>query len=174
MLDWNYKRTARKHGFVVDIRRGDDLKDFPIEKARLGIIWPTLYTGFASIIAYGWTLEANSSLAGPLVLLFLIGMCLMASINSLGTMLVDLYPMAAATVTAGSNVVRCSLGAGATAVIDPMISNMGRGWCFTFIALLGAATSPVLLVELRYGMKWREARRVRIAAEATRKTEDGG
>ena len=90
----------------------------------------------------------------------------MGATNSFSTLLIDMYPMDPATVTAGSNIVRCSLGAGATAVIDLMISSMGIGWCFTFLALFSASVSPILLVELRYGMQWREARRLRVAAKA--------
>lgn len=171
LLDWNYKRVAQKNNFAVDIRRGDDLKDFPIEQARLGAIWPALYIGLASILAYGWALEQNSPLVGPLILLFIIGMCLTASTNTFGTLLIDMYPMNSATVTAGNNIVRCGLGAGATALVDTMVSRMGTGWCFTFLALFCAATSPVLLVEIRYGMQWREARRVRVAAKAAKGAE---
>lgn len=36
---------------------------------------------------------------------------------------------------------------------------MGRGWCFTFIALVCIAAMPMLLVELKYGPEWREERR---------------
>ena len=42
-----------------------------------------------------------------------------------------------------------------------MIQRMGRGWCFTFIALVCIAAMPMLWVELRWGPVWREERRVR-------------
>ena len=162
-LDWNYKRVALKNNFTVDKRRGDDLKDFPIEQARLGIIWPTLYISLVAILCYGWALEKNSPLAGPLILLFIIGLSLMTSFNVLGTLLIDLNPDSPATATAGNNLIRCSLGAGATGVVDLMVRHMGRGWCFTFISLFCAAMTVLLLVEYRHGQKWREARRVRLA-----------
>lgn len=174
LLDWNYKRVARKNNFTIDARRGDDLKDFPIEQARLGAILPPLYVGLVTVIAYGWALEKNSALVGPLMLLFIMGLCLTASFNSFSTFLTDIYPMSPATVTAGNNIVRCGLGSGATAVIDIMISRMGTGWCFTFLALFCAATSPALLAELKFGVRWREARRVRIAAKAVKGTKIDG
>ncbi len=43
-----------------------------------------------------------------------------------------------------------------------MIDAMGRGWCFTFIALVVLVTSPMLWTVYFKGAKWREARRVRI------------
>jgi hypothetical protein len=57
------------------------------------------------------------------------------------------------------------LGAGATALIDPMLSAMGRGWCFTFIAFVMMATSPLLLWEINRGPAWREARRQKQEAQ---------
>jgi MFS family permease len=39
MMDYNYKRVAREVGFTVDRKRGDDLRHFPIERARIGILW---------------------------------------------------------------------------------------------------------------------------------------
>lgn len=49
---------------------------------------------------------------------------------------------------------------------------MGRGWCFTFIALVCIAAMPMLLVELKWGPMWREERRVRVEKEL--ETEKSG
>ena len=83
-------------------------------------------------------------------------------IIKMSTMLVDLYPMSPATATAANNLVRCLMGAAGTAVIIQMIDGMGRGWCFTFIAAVIFFTSPLLWVELKWGPKWREARREKV------------
>ena len=80
----------------------------------------------------------------------------------MSTMLVDLYPSSPATATAANNLVRCLMGAAGTAVIIQMINGMGRGWCFTFIAAVIFFTSPLLWVEMKWGPKWREQRRVRM------------
>ena len=45
----------------------------------------------------------------------------------LNVLLVDIYPGQPATVTAANNLVRCLLGAAATAVIKPMINVIGTG-----------------------------------------------
>jgi hypothetical protein len=46
-----------------------------------------------------------------------------------------------------------------------MIDTMGRGWCFTFIALVIYMSMPILWVILRYGPAWREERAQKIDAE---------
>ncbi|TVY71196.1 Itaconate transport protein [Lachnellula suecica] len=162
MLDRNYKRVARQIGFTIDRKRGDDLRHFPIERARLELIWPLLSFGLACYLCYGWVLEKNANLAAPLVLQFLIGLTVNGSFNILSTLVVDLYPQSPSTATAANNLVRCLVGAGGTGIINIMIDGMGRGWCFTFIALVCIATMPMLWVELKWGPVWREERRVRM------------
>ena len=184
MLDRNYKRVARQIGFTIDRKHGDDLSHFPIERARLEIIWPLLGFGLACILCYGWVLEKNANLAAPFVLLFFIGksiitnfvlcdemgvlivrftgLCVNGAFNILSTLVVDLYPQSPSTATAANNLARCFIGAGGTGILNIMIQHMGRGWCFTFIALVCIAAMPMLLVELKWGPVWREERRVRM------------
>lgn len=162
VLDWNYRRIAHKIGFAIDYRRGDDLSQFPIEKARIQPVYPFLIVGIGSVIAYGWVLQAETHLAGPLVLLFVVGLCITGSFSILNTLVVDLYPYAPATAIAANNLVRCLFGAGGTAVIEPMLQVMGRGWTYTFWALILVVFSPILLILSRSGPRFREERRLRI------------
>lgn len=166
LLDRNYKRIAKRIGFSIDRKHGDDLRHFPIEEARIGIMWPILSVGLASILCYGWAMEMNAPLAAPLVLTFLIGFCVNGSFNILSTLMVDLYPQSPATATAANNLVRCFMGAGGTGIINIMVDKMGRGWCFTFIALVCTVTMPMLLAEIKWGSGWREERQVRLDAKA--------
>lgn len=166
MLDRNYKKIARDIGFSIDRKRGDNLRHFPIERARLEIIWPLLSVGLACYLCYGWVLEKNANLAVPLVLQFFLGLCINGAFNVLSTLVVDLYPQSPSTATAANNLVRCLLGAGGTGIITIMIDHMGRGWCFTFIALVCIATSPMLWIEFKWGPVWREERMVRIDKQA--------
>jgi len=161
-MDMNYKRMAKKAGFRIDIKRGDDMRNFPIEKARIQVFLIPMYFGIACILCWGWVLEQNAPLAAPLVLSFFIGLTLTGAFNVMSTMLVDLYPLSPANATAANNLVRCLMGAAGTAVIIQMIDGMGRGWCFTFIAAVIFFTSPMLWAEMNWGPKWREERRVRI------------
>lgn len=165
LMDWNYRRVAKKEGFRIDKKRGDDLKDFPLERARLRVAVPMLVFGTAAVLCYGWILEVETSLAAPLVMHFIAGLCLTGAFNCMSVMLIDYYPLSPSTATAANNLVRCLMGAGGTAIINIMIDRMGRGWCFTFIAAVVAATSPILWVLLKWGPKWREERRLKMEAE---------
>ncbi|KAL0944577.1 Quinidine resistance protein 2-like protein 3 [Colletotrichum truncatum] len=161
VLDWNYRRIARKIGFTIDRRRGDDLSKFPIEKARLQPVYPAVAVGLVTLVAYGWVLHVETSVAAPLVLQCIIGITITGSFSVMNTLIVDLYPEAPATATAANNLIRCTMGAVGTAVIEYMIQGMGRGWCFTFIAALCAVLSPMLFWIVKKGPSWRNERRLR-------------
>jgi multidrug resistance protein len=189
MLDRNYKKVARQIGFTIDRKHGDDLRHFPIERARLEIIWPLLGFGLACVLCYGWVLEKNANLAAPLILQFFIGklsnpafpgkpvlilsvgLCVNGAFNILSTLVVDLYPQSPSTATAANNLVRCFIGAGGTGIINLMIQHMGRGWCFTFISLVCITAMPMLLVELKWGPVWREERRIRMEKKKEKQEE---
>ncbi|KAF9881641.1 major facilitator superfamily transporter [Colletotrichum karsti] len=161
VLDWNYRRIAHKIGFTIDRRRGDDLSKFPIEKARLQPVYPAVAVGLIAVVAYGWVLHLETSVAAPLVLQSVIGLTITGSFSIMNTLIVDLYPEAPATATAANNLIRCTMGAVGTAVIEYMIQGMGRGWCFTFIAALCAVLSPMLFWIVKKGPGWRNERRLK-------------
>ena len=165
LIDLNYKRIARANNITIDAKRGDDLRDFPIEKARVQVMCPLLVLGVGALVAYGWVLQFEVHLAAPLILQFVIGLCLSGSYDVMCVMLVDLYPESPATATAANNLVRCLLGAVGTATIIQMIEAMGRGWCFTFIGAILTVASPLLWVEVKSGPRWREERRIRVEAQ---------
>lgn len=52
-----YRRTRTELGMQTDRIGGDDLDSFPIEKARLRIIWFPMLLTCASVIAFGWVLH---------------------------------------------------------------------------------------------------------------------
>ena len=72
--------------------------------------------------------------------------------------MVDIYPMKPATVTAANNVVRCLLGAAASAAITPMSDAMGNGWAYTLLALLFVVSTVGSASTIKYGIKWRKER----------------
>jgi multidrug resistance protein len=171
LLDWNFRRLAIKHGFPVDKKRATDLKDFPLEQARIQVTLPLVIIGDAALLCYGWVMQMETNLAAPLVLLFFIGLCLTGSFNCNSVMLVDLYPLSPSTATAANNLVRCFMGAGGTAIIIIMIESMGRGLCFTFIAGVVMLFSPILWVLRKYGQGWRNARTQRLEEVAAKKKQ---
>lgn len=161
MLDRNFRRIARKVNFLVVKKRQSDLRNFPIEKARLQIALPMAYFGCACLIVHGWIMDFEGPLAADLVVQFIGGYALTSSFNVTSTLLIDFYPRTSATATAANNLLRCLLGAGATAVVEPMIQGMGRGWTFTFVAFMLAVLSPMLWAVYFKGMAWREERRLK-------------
>jgi multidrug resistance protein len=64
IVDRDYRITAAELGVVMDKKRGEDMKKFPIEKARLRSIFWILGLYVVTFIAYGWVLwkETVSSL----------------------------------------------------------------------------------------------------------------
>jgi multidrug resistance protein len=164
LLDFNYSRLAKQYNVPLQETRARNLTHFPIEIARLQVALPLLTLGAFTVIAFGWCLNYGVHLAAPTTILFLMGLTLTGAFNTVSTLLVDFYPSNASAATASNNLVRCLLGAGATALIDPMLEAMGRGWCFTFIALVMLCTMPLLCVVMQWGPRWRNERQAKIDA----------
>ncbi|KAF2724354.1 MFS general substrate transporter [Polychaeton citri CBS 116435] len=162
LVDWNYRRLAKKHGFPVEKTRQTDLSDFPIEKARMQIALPNFVIAAATIIGYGWTLDHKISLAGPIILLLILGYTLVVGFQCLNVLMVDIYPGIPAAATAANNVVRCLLGAAASAAIQPMVEAMGNGWAYTLLALLFLLSTTGPLASMKYGIQWRKAKKERV------------
>lgn len=173
-IDWNYRRYAKKHGLSVEKNRQQDLSDFPIEKARIEIAMPLLYLGAAAVLGYGWTMDHHVSLAGPIILLFILGYALVAAFQVLNVLMVDIYPGQAATATAANNIVRCELGAAASAAIVPMSQAMGNGWSYTLLALIFVAYSPLLFWTMNSGVKWRQAKKAKAEKKLLDKQQGEG
>ncbi|RDA88752.1 hypothetical protein CP532_4093 [Ophiocordyceps camponoti-leonardi (nom. inval.)] len=165
VVDWNYRRVARQRGLPLRRGKSHNLTDFPIESARIQLVYPTLLVGAVALIGWGWALQAETNVAAPLVLLFFIGMLVPPSFSVLNTLIVDLNPDAPATAAAANNLVRCAFGAVATAVIEYMLNAMGRGWCFTFLAMLMLICFAGLRVLEKCGPRWRAERAGQTAVE---------
>lgn len=155
----------------VDKKRGDNLRNFPIERARLTSVLYVNALQTVTLLCYGWVLQKHAPLAVPLVFQFLMGLWLVASSNSMSTLLIDLFPDRASTASAASNLLRCIFGAIGAAVIDDMLTNMGYGWSFVLMGLLVGLASVLLVVELKYGMGWRGKRWDRLAEKKKEKEE---
>ncbi|KAJ5657798.1 Major facilitator superfamily domain general substrate transporter [Penicillium longicatenatum] len=82
VMNRDYRLTARAHNLVIDIRRGDDLSLFPIEKARFRSIWYSMCATGICTTGYGWALQTRSHMAIPLVLQFIIGFATAMTFNT--------------------------------------------------------------------------------------------
>ncbi|OKO90561.1 hypothetical protein PENSUB_13278 [Penicillium subrubescens] len=75
----------------------------------------------------------------------------------MNVLIVELYYTTPATAMAANNLVRCFLGAGTTAAVNPLINIIGTQWTYCAVSgALVAVTSLLLLVYFR-GWDWRRA-----------------
>lgn len=75
----------------------------------------------------------------------------------MNVLIVDLYYTTPATAMAANNLVRCFLGAGTTATVNPLIHILGTQWTYCAVSgILLAVTSLLLLVYFK-GWDWRQA-----------------
>jgi MFS family permease len=105
--DWNFRRHARKLGMVIDKKKQQDLVNFPIELSRIQVTMPLVACASVVIIEFGWVMEYRTSLAGPLIFLYISTFCLSGAFNGLSTLIVDLNRASAGTATAAMNLARC-------------------------------------------------------------------
>lgn len=146
----------------MDHKNGDDLTEFPIEEARFRSTSNPLAVVCCALAAYGWCLQLKVHFAINLVLQLLLGMSLQVCFTTLNTLLMDLDPDCAATVQAVSNLLRCSLAAGALAILGTVLDRIGPGGTFPVIAGVTAVCFPIFLVEKSRGQDWRKRRRERV------------
>ncbi|THW48933.1 MFS general substrate transporter [Aureobasidium pullulans] len=163
-LDRNYKRLAQRLDPSISQNTTQDPENFPIEKARLQIGIPAAYASALSIIIYGWVMHFHTSLAGPLIMLFLIGNFTTGAFNVFSTLIVDINLHQPATASAANNLARCGMGAVFTAFAQPLVGAIGIGWTSTAVAGLWVVLSPCLWAVMVWGPKWR--------AEEKRKMEE--
>ena len=155
VIDWNFRRHAALANYEIVKNQQQDMSKMNIERARLEVSIPMVYISSIAIVAYGWTVQSTSSLAGIEVTLFICGLCFQGALNGFNVLVVDLNPQQAATATAANNLFRCLVSAGAVALATPMIEKIGMGWMSVFIAGVWVTFSPLMWMVMLYGYKWR-------------------
>jgi MFS family permease len=158
LVDWNYRRHAKRLGMPIVRNRAQDLTNFPIEKARLQIAFPLFFISGSVLIMYGWFLTVNLNISAYIITLFIAGYSLVSSFQILNVLMVDIYPRKPSVATAANNLVRCEIGAVFSAILLPLSNAIGYGWAYTFLALLLIAFAPILLIIMQKGPAWRKAR----------------
>lgn len=166
VMDYNFRRHARKLGLdASDTKRIRSLTSFPIEAARLEITIPFIVLGAGFVLAVGWVIHTKTHLAVPLTLLFFAGFCCTGSFMGVLTLTVDLFPEKPATAMAASNLTRCWIGGGGTALVVPMVNAIGMGWTFTFVAALFIVLCPALMAIVKWGPGMRRKKEERLRAK---------
>lgn len=67
VIDWNFRREAKKQGLPIVRNRQQDISQFNIEVARLALSLYVVFGCCCCIIAYGWAMEYHAPLAAILV-----------------------------------------------------------------------------------------------------------
>ena len=158
LVDWNYRRHAKRAGLPVLRNVRQDIRNFNIEKARLEIALPMYYVSTASVIVYGLVLGHHVSQAAPIVLLFFSGWAINGTSQVLNALIVDIWPGRAAATIAANNIFRYGLGAASSAAISPMNEAIGPGWAYTTLDLVAIVASPCMWFMMTHGIKWRQKR----------------
>ncbi|KAH7035814.1 major facilitator superfamily domain-containing protein [Microdochium trichocladiopsis] len=172
IVDWNYRRTAKRLGVVIDRKSGVEAPGFPIERVRVEVALPQILLGVLVYIGYAWSFYFRAHIAVPLVLSFFIGLCVTGAFSVINILLVDLTPDAPASATAANNLIRCAYGAISIAVIEDVIGRIGVGWAYSIIGIMFAVFSPVLWYIQKKGPQWREEKRQKMAAEKEQTAEE--
>ena len=159
LMDRNYKATARSIGHTIDKVSGDDLHDFPIERARARGSYYLLAIYITALAGYGWSIEARKHEAVPLILQYVLAAICTSLQQTFNALLVDIFPASPSTAAASGNITRCALSAIVVAVLQPLVDVMGRGWFFTVLTVLSGGGGLVAdwLVKNK-GMEWRQER----------------
>ncbi|KAI4220370.1 MAG: hypothetical protein L6R36_007672 [Xanthoria steineri] len=158
LMDWNYKLTARQIGHTIDKVSGDDLNNFPIEKARARGSWYMLAVYLCALAGYGWAIKFHAHVSIPLILQFVLA-AISTAFQQTFNALLDIFPASPSTAAASGNITRCTLSAVAVAVLQPMVDRMGRGWYFTLLSLVGGGGGIIAIwLTTTRGMTWRHQR----------------
>ncbi|KAK8136422.1 hypothetical protein PG984_004362 [Apiospora sp. TS-2023a] len=158
LLDNAYRHARARRGLPTDKAYGDDLDSFPIEKARLGVIWVPMALTTMSVVAFGWVLQLRQvselsrppffitmliyspqNIAIPLLLQFVSGLSMQLDFSIYNTLLVDKNHRTPAAAQASSNIVRCTLASIVIAFMQDMLDALGIGWTFTFLGGMGTS-----------------------------------
>lgn len=159
LVDRNYANTARKCNTNVDRKKGDDLKDFPIEDARYRNYLPFLSLEVALVLGYGWVVQSHVHPSVPLIMQFFI--CEISTLlsHTSSALLVDIFPAMSSSAYASGQIARCVLSAASAAILQPLVDAVGRGWYFTIFALfVGISGLGSVVTSRSKGMQWRQAR----------------
>lgn len=112
VVDWNFRRHAKRVGMVITKGKQQDLSNFNIERVRMEIVAPGHIVGLMGMIMFGWTVKFQTHLAGPEIALFITAIGTTTAFNVSNNLLIDLHRDQPATATAAVNFTRCLMSAG--------------------------------------------------------------
>jgi hypothetical protein len=117
-----------------------------------------------SIIGYGVLISFEPPLLLALLVVFVICFCITSAYNIMNVLIVDLYYETPATAMAANNLVRCFLGAGAAAAVNPLVKGIGVQGTYCIVSGVIVLVVPILGAVYLQGWEWRK-RAVEIEAQ---------
>ncbi|CCH62364.1 hypothetical protein TBLA_0H00750 [Henningerozyma blattae CBS 6284] len=145
------EKNANDSKKVDEIISNDPYYTFNLCKARLQPGLFTLLLSSCGFIAYSWCLGSKVHVAAILCFSGFASLFSICMLTMSTTLIVDLFPETAAIATACLNLVRCSMSAIIIACLTRMKIKMQYGGIFTFLSLLTACSSLLLLKLIRNG-----------------------
>lgn len=113
LIDWNFRRHARRCGTEIQKGQQTSLENFLTERARLEVAFPVTYAACAPIIAYGWIMNmSHPPVAAVLVVLFFLMLCLSSGMQAISVLIVDCYLDSPSAATAAGNSMMNAVGRG--------------------------------------------------------------
>lgn len=148
ILDYNYKIKYNAFCSKYELLNENEKPSFDIVKARLEIAALPLVISSGSYIAFGWCIQKEVSIALVIVFSFLFSFATIFFMNSVTTLLVDLYPNQSSTLTSCINLLRCLLGALFVGLQQKIIEALNLGGCFTLVSGISILFSGALFLIL--------------------------
>ncbi|KAK8099906.1 hypothetical protein PG999_010280 [Apiospora kogelbergensis] len=154
LMDWNYRKNAKETGWEIDRQGGDDLSQFPIERARARLAWLFMTLQCACILGYGWSVHFRVHPSVPLIFMFLEGYC--GWIQTWNTLMVEIHRDSPSTASAAGSLVRGLFAAGGVAIMAPLYDVLGIGPFFSILVGVVWCIGQTMIWVIRHKcMDWR-------------------
>ncbi|KAL2846770.1 major facilitator superfamily domain-containing protein [Aspergillus pseudodeflectus] len=150
LADMTVRRYIKTRGFRL-----------PQDRLNSGLVMLFLVLPGATLV-YAWSLqEEKGGMALPIVAGFVAGVGLMGSFNGLNTYAAEALPSRRSEVISGKYIIQYTFSAGASALVVPVIDDIGVGWTFTISAFMTLTGAVLVVMIARWGIemqRWVERR----------------
>ncbi|EIW66819.1 hypothetical protein TREMEDRAFT_13664, partial [Tremella mesenterica DSM 1558] len=139
-------------------------EEFRLEQIRFRMYPYQIALFIISCISFGWTIAAHTHIAAPIIFTFCIG----TGVSLMTTTTIynlDIFGDQGGAITASFNLLRCLMGAGASAVVQLINNSVGSGWTFVILSGVCLAGSPLPIIAYKNGPKWRRRMREKAKEE---------
>ncbi|ONH68571.1 putative transporter AQR1 [Cyberlindnera fabianii] len=172
ILDFVYRRRYARYEYKRQTGAISTDTPFNIVQSRILVIFPYTVITDGFTVMFGWCLYQKVHIASVLVSEFCVCMGCIAMIGINMTLLIDLYPSKSSAASSSVNLTRCLAGALFVAVLTSMNDKLTVGGTFTLMAGLGVISTVLLLVPMKYGMKWGMEREERQKRDMMKKEQE--